>query len=73
MTSQNPTEKDPKSVTTPPSDAAPKDAEPSGIKRELTDEEVAAVAGGFTIAGGGSPVPPAPVPGGGGSLPPRHI
>jgi len=63
MTSQNPTEKDPKSATTPPADAAPKDAEPSGIKRELTDEEIAAVAGGAITSGvtavsGHKPAPP---------------
>jgi hypothetical protein len=61
MTSQNPTEKDPKSVTTLPSDAAAKDAEPSESKRELTDEEIAAVAGGVSSvvgAGGKIPLPP---------------
>jgi hypothetical protein len=63
MTSQNPTEKDPKSLTTPPSDAAAKDAEPSESKRELTDEEIAAVAGGvsnssLTGPGGNRALPP---------------
>jgi hypothetical protein len=48
MTSQNPTENDPKSVTTPPAEAAREDeqpAKPPETKRELTDEEIAAVAG----------------------------
>jgi hypothetical protein len=50
MTSQKPIENDPKSVTNPPANVAPKDEKPdkpSEIERELTDEEIAAVAGGF--------------------------
>jgi hypothetical protein len=46
MTSQNPTGNDPKSATAPPADAAPQAGKPSEVKRELTDEEIAAVAGG---------------------------
>ena len=49
MTTQNPTENDPKSVTAPPANVAPKDEKPdkpSEIKRELTDEEIAAIGGG---------------------------
>jgi hypothetical protein len=49
MTSQNPTKNDPKSATTPPADAAPKPEEPhkpSEIKRDLTEEEIAAIAAG---------------------------
>jgi hypothetical protein len=44
MTSQNPIGNDPKSLT-PANDAA-KAEKPSEVKRELTDEEIAAVAGG---------------------------
>jgi hypothetical protein len=42
--------KDAKRLTTPQDDSAPKGAELSDDKRELTDDEIAAVAGG---AGGG--------------------
>jgi hypothetical protein len=49
MTSQNPTRKDAKPLTNPNDDVAPKAAEPSEIKRELTDEEIAAVAGGVVV------------------------
>jgi hypothetical protein len=51
MTSQDPTENDPKLNTTPSAAVAPKDEKPdkpSEVKRELTDEEIAAVAGGST-------------------------
>jgi hypothetical protein len=51
MTSQNPTGNDPKPMTTPPADAAPKANKPSEIKRELTDEEIMAVAGGTSSGG----------------------
>jgi hypothetical protein len=49
MATQNPTENDPTSVTAPPAEVAPKDEKPdrpSEIKRELTDEELEALAGG---------------------------
>jgi hypothetical protein len=46
MTNQNQTGNDPKVVTTPRADAAPKAAEPSDTTRELTDAETAAIAGG---------------------------
>jgi hypothetical protein len=46
MSNHNQTEKDEEIVTTPRADAARKADEPSEIKRELTDEEIAAVAGG---------------------------
>jgi hypothetical protein len=49
MTNQKPIENDPKSVTNPPANVAAKDEkpdQPSEIERELTDEEIAAVAGG---------------------------
>jgi hypothetical protein len=46
MTSPNPTQNDPKLETNPPADAARKADKPSKIKRELTDEETAAVAAG---------------------------
>jgi hypothetical protein len=49
MTSQNPTENDPKRATTPSADAARKGEKPDKpleIGRELTDDEMAAVAGG---------------------------
>jgi hypothetical protein len=40
-------EKDPNTLTTPQDDGAPKAATPSEEKRELTDEEIATVAGGM--------------------------
>ena len=49
MTSQNPTGNDPKRATTPSADAARKGEKPDKpleIGRELTDDEMAAVAGG---------------------------
>ena len=49
MTSQNPIEKDPKAATIPPANAAPKAEKPDKPledERELTDEEIAAIAGG---------------------------
>jgi hypothetical protein len=51
MPNQKPVENDPKSVTNPPANVAPKTEkpdQPSEVKRELTDEEIAAVAGGST-------------------------
>ncbi len=52
MTSQNQTGKDAKTLNTPKDDAAAKGAakaaEASEVERELTDEELAAVAGGVT-------------------------
>ncbi len=53
MTSKNPIENNEKPGTTPPADVARKN-EPSAIKRELTDEETAAVAGGGMVGGPGS-------------------
>ena len=50
MTSQNPAEKNAKALATPQDDAAPNAAEPSEIKRKLTDEEIAAVAGGTSTS-----------------------
>jgi hypothetical protein len=59
MPSQNPTGNDPKSVTTPPANAAHKPDKASEIKRELSDEEMAAVAGGQIVpphkGSGGTP------------------
>jgi hypothetical protein len=46
---QNPIDNDPKSVANPPANVAPKDEKPdkpSEVKRELTDEELEALAGG---------------------------
>jgi hypothetical protein len=54
MTRQNPTGNDPKLATTPSADAARKAEKadkPLEIERELTDDEMAAVAGG---GGGGT-------------------
>jgi hypothetical protein len=51
MTSRNPTENDLRAVKPTPAEAARKDEKadkPSEIKRELTDEEIEAVAGGAT-------------------------
>ena len=49
MTIQNQSGKDAKPLINPNDEVAPKAAEPSEIKRELTDEEIAAVAGGTSI------------------------
>jgi hypothetical protein len=46
MTSQNQNPKDAKTLSTPGRDGVVKPAEPLETRRELTDEEVAAVAGG---------------------------
>jgi hypothetical protein len=46
MTTQDDTRKDAKSLSNPRSDAVEKVAEPSETGRELTDEEIVAVAGG---------------------------
>jgi hypothetical protein len=46
MTNQNQTAKDTNTLSTPRRDAVAKVAEPQEIARELTDEEIAAVAGG---------------------------
>jgi carbamate kinase len=51
MTSQNPSRKNAKPVSNPNDSGAPKAAKASEITRQLTDEEIAAVAGG-----GGIPV-----------------
>ena len=57
MTNQNQTGKDAKTLTIPKDDAAAKAAAPSEVKRELTDEEIAAVTGGvgIPIVGGYKP------------------
>jgi hypothetical protein len=52
MTSLNQTGKDVKTLTTPEDDAAVKAAEPSEEKRELTDDEIASVAGGLQWGAG---------------------
>jgi hypothetical protein len=52
MTSQSPTKDDPNPATTPPAEVTPRDEKPdnpSEIKRELTDEEIAVVAGGVSL------------------------
>ncbi len=46
MASPKKDEKDAKPLTTPQDDSAPKAAKPAEDKRELTDDEIAAVAGG---------------------------
>jgi len=48
MNSQNPAEKNDKTPRTTQSGLTPKAAEPPDVSRELTDEEIAAVAGGAT-------------------------
>lgn len=45
-TNLNQTGKDAKNLGTPQDDSAPKAAKPSEATRELTDDEIAAVAGG---------------------------
>jgi bacteriocin-like protein len=46
MTKHNQTEKDAQTLNTPKDEALQKAAEPSEVKRELTDDELASVAGG---------------------------
>jgi hypothetical protein len=46
MTSQNQSGKDAKTLNTPKDDTAPKATETPEVTRELTDDEIAAVAGG---------------------------
>jgi hypothetical protein len=54
MTSQNKTGSDVKPVTLPQDNAAPTPAEPSESDCELTDAEIAAIAGGSSGGGTGS-------------------
>ncbi len=49
MTSQNVTGKDIKAQEKPVDETAPKTAKPSAAVRELTDDEIAAVAGGLAV------------------------
>ena len=49
MTDKNQTEEDAKNLVTPQDDSAPKAAKPSEATQELTDEEIAAVAGGLNV------------------------
>jgi hypothetical protein len=60
VSSQKETEKGPQSVTAPQAGAAAKASEPAGAGRELTDEEIARVAGGQLkrIVGPGESVAP---------------
>jgi hypothetical protein len=58
MTSQNRAEQDFKPLAASRDDAVPKDAEPSEIKRELTDEEIATVTAGTMRALNPQPLPP---------------
>jgi hypothetical protein len=51
MTSQNPT----KSLTPVKDDAEQTATEQPEVKKELTDDEIAAVAGGYVIAGSNNP------------------
>jgi hypothetical protein len=57
MTSQNQSGKDAKTLNTPKDDTAPKATETAEVTRELTDDEIAAVAGGGIIVKRGSPTP----------------
>jgi hypothetical protein len=57
MTSQNVTGKDIKDQNKPVDESAPKAAKPAAI-RELTDDEIAAVAGGLAVSHGGKMNPP---------------
>jgi hypothetical protein len=49
MTSQNPTNADAKTSTTPRNDDAPTAGERPEVNRELTDDEIASVAGGVVV------------------------
>ena len=49
MTDKNQSGKDAKNLGPPRDDSAPKAAKPSEATRELTDEEIAAVAGGLNV------------------------
>ncbi len=62
MTDKNQTGKDATNLGPAPDDSAPKAAKPSEATRELTDEEIAAVAGGLSH----KPNPPPMMPLGGG-------
>jgi hypothetical protein len=53
MTSQNQSGKDAETLNTPKDDTAPKATETAEVTRELTDDEIAAVAGGGAAAGNG--------------------
>jgi hypothetical protein len=57
MTNQNVPEKDAKAQNKPVDEAAPKAAKPAAV-RELTDDEIAAVAGGLAVGHGGKMNPP---------------
>ncbi len=57
MTNQNVTGKDIKDQNKPVDGSAPKAAKPAAI-RELTDDEIAAVAGGLAVSHGGKMNPP---------------
>jgi hypothetical protein len=57
MTNQNVTGKDVKAQSKPVDESAPKAAKPTAI-RELTDDEIAAVAGGLAVTHGGKMNPP---------------
>jgi hypothetical protein len=58
MTNQNQADKGDKPLTNSAPDAAPKAAEPSDIKRELSDEEMAKVTAGRMRALNPQPLPP---------------
>jgi hypothetical protein len=57
MTSQNQSGKDAETLNTPKDDTAPKATETAEVTRELTDEEIAAVAGGGIVITRGSTSP----------------
>ena len=58
MTSQNVTGNGNKTQDKPLEDSALKAAKPSDVRRELTDDEIAAVAGGKSVGLGGKMNPP---------------
>ena len=58
MTSQNQTGKDGKPLNASNDDAATNTAEPTKIKRELSDAEIATVAGGIKKELNPQPLPP---------------
>ncbi len=58
MTNENVTGKEIKAQDKPLGESALKAAKPSDVRRELTDDEIAAVAGGLAVGHGSKMNPP---------------